>query len=209
MFSGIIEEVGKITRKSFIKESIKLEIKGEKIGKEISEGESISVNGVCLTVEKTDKNSIFSVSLSPFTQKETNLGKIKVGEKVNLERAVKLGDKIGGHFLSGHIDFQSKFLGLNFIGENAILKIKIPQEFRKYFIKKGCIGVDGISLTISEIKNEIIEIYLVPYTLKNTNLKEKKIGTFLNIEIDIMAKYIENIAKELKSKNGEKFFKFN
>jgi riboflavin synthase len=144
---------------------------------------------VCLTVERIEGDS-FYVSISLQTKNETNLGEIKVGEYVNLERALKIGDRIGGHFLTGHIDFKTKISSLKREGEFYSLKIKIPEEYRKYMIKRGSISVDGVSLTIAEVFRDEILIYLIPFTIENTNLRFKKIGSFVNIEIDIFAKYL-------------------
>ena len=192
MFSGIIEEIGKIQRKKFSRGILQLEIQSlTKTQEKLKEGESIAVNGVCLTVEKISRDKIFTASLSQQTREETNLGKIKVGETVNLERALQLGERIGGHLLSGHIDCRGTLLALIAKGDSTVLKIKIPEEFQKYVVRKGSIGVDGISLTVSEIKNKVVSIWLIPYTLKNTNLEKKRTGELLNIEVDMLAKYVE------------------
>ncbi|RKY31855.1 MAG: riboflavin synthase [Candidatus Omnitrophota bacterium] len=195
MFSGIVEETGKILKKIFSNGVLRLRIEANKVFEDLKEGDSIAVNGVCLTVEKIEKNS-FYVSLSKNTQKETNLGKINIGEKVNLERAIKVGERIGGHILTGHIDFQTPIYQIERHGNTAILKLKIPKEFEKYVVRRGNIGIDGISLTVSEIKNSIISFNLIPYTIENTNLKEKIPGNCVNVEVDIFAKYIEKIVRE-------------
>lgn len=195
MFSGIVEEIGKI--KEIVKKGdvVELKIGGDKIIDDLKEGDSVSVNGVCLTVEKI-KNKNFCVSLTHQTVRDTNLGKLKTGEGVNLERSLKLSDRIGGHFLTGHIDFISRVILIEKRGNSGILKFSVPYEFRKYIVKKGSIGVEGISLTVSEIKNGIVTISLIPFTIQNTNLKYKKSGSYLNIEVDMMAKYIENFIRE-------------
>ncbi|MCM8819055.1 MAG: riboflavin synthase [Candidatus Omnitrophica bacterium] len=189
MFTGIIEEVGKIKGKRNRGEGLEILIEGNKIFQDLKVGDSISVNGVCLTVERIE-NKIFSVFVSFQTIQQTNLGEIKIGECVNLERALKIGDRVGGHFLTGHIDFKTKITNLRKESEFYLMKIKIPQEFKKYIVKRGSIGVDGISLTIAEIENNDVLIYLIPYTIENTNLKYRKTGDFVNIEIDIFAKYL-------------------
>ena len=195
MFSGIIEETGKISKKIFTSDVLKLVIEAKKVFEDLKQGDSIAVNGVCLTVEKIEGDS-FSVSLSKQTQKETNLGKIKIGEKVNLERAIKIGERIGGHLLTGHIDFQTPIYEMERYSKTAILKLKIPKEFEKYVVRRGSIGIDGISLTVSEIKNGIASFNLIPYTIENTNLKEKASGHFVNVEVDLFAKYVERIVRE-------------
>ncbi|MCS7180511.1 MAG: riboflavin synthase [bacterium] len=189
MFGGIIEEIGKIKGKKSKGNGFEIVIEANKVFEDLKVGDSISVNGVCLTVEKIENKSFF-VSISSQTKKETNLGEIKVGEYVNLERALKIGDRIGGHFLTGHIDFKTKIVSLRKEGEFYLLSIKIPSEYRRYTVKRGSISVDGISLTIAEFRNDEILIYLIPYTIENTNLKYKKVGDTVNIEIDIFAKYL-------------------
>jgi len=189
MFTGIIEEIGVIKGKMSKSNGFEVVVGGKKVFDDLKVGDSIAVNGVCLTVERIEGDS-FYVSISLQTKNETNLGEIKVGEYVNLERALKIGDRIGGHFLTGHIDFKTKISSLKREGEFYSLKIKIPEEYRKYMIKRGSISVDGVSLTIAEVFRDEILIYLIPFTIENTNLRFKKIGSFVNIEIDIFAKYL-------------------
>ena len=191
MFTGIIEEIGKIKEKRYKGSGCKIIVEGEKIFEDLKIGDSISVNGVCLTVEEIE-NKNFSVSLSFHTLKNTNLGDIKIGEYVNLERALKIGDRIGGHFLTGHIDFKTKIYSFKKDGEFYLMKILIPEEYKKFIVKKGSIGIDGISLTIAETFENGIIIYLIPFTIKNTNLKYKKQGDFVNVEIDIFAKILKS-----------------
>jgi len=191
MFTGIIEEVGKIKEKRYKGNGCKIIVEGEKIFEDLKVGDSISVNGVCLTVEEIE-NKNFSVSLSFHTLKNTNLGDIKIGEYVNLERALKIGDRIGGHFLTGHIDFKTKIYSFKRNGEFYLMKILIPEEYKKFIVKKGSIGIDGISLTIAETFENGIIIYLIPFTIENTNLKYKKQGDFVNVEIDIFAKILRS-----------------
>lgn len=191
MFTGIIEEIGRIKEKKSKGNGFEITIEGNKIFNDLKIGDSISVNGVCLTVEKINKNN-FSVSISSQTKNQTNLGDVKTGEYVNLERALKIGDRIGGHFLTGHIDFKTKITYFKKEGEFYLMKIKIPEEYRKYIVKKGSIAVDGISLTIAEFDESEVLFYLIPFTIENTNLKYRKTGEFVNVEIDIFAKYLKN-----------------
>jgi|LSQX01.2.fsa_nt_gb riboflavin synthase len=204
MFSGIIEEVGRVKKISTHKGFLVFEISCPKISKDIKEGDSISVNGVCLTAEKVS-GDIFQASLSVQTQKETNLGSIKTGDKLNLETSLKMGDKIGGHFLSGHIDFVAKIKTFYKEGGSITLSFALPHIFEKYVVNRGSIGVDGISLTVSEIKNREVKIFLIPFTLNKTTLTMKKTGDKINIETDIMAKYAEKNAGNLLPKNKISF----
>jgi len=195
MFSGIIQATGKIKKRTRKTDIINFEIECPKLTDDIKIGDSIAVNGVCLTVEKKERKSFF-VSITKQTEKETNLGIVKTGDIVNLETPLKIGDKISGHFLTGHIDFKTKVVSFSKFSQTGKIVLSIPENYRKYFVKRGSIGVDGISLTIAEIKGNRVEIYIIPFTIENTNLKYRKTGDIVNIEIDIMAKYIENLTRE-------------
>ncbi len=190
MFTGIIEEVGKVKEKKYKNRGYELVIEGRNIFDDLKVGDSISVNGVCLTVEKINKN-LFYVSISSQTKKQTNLEEIKIGEYVNLERALRVGDRIGGHLLTGHIDFKTKIRSLKKEGNFYLMKIKILDEYKKYIVKRGSIGVDGISLTIADFTGNEVIIYLIPFTFENTNLKFRKTGDYVNIEIDMFAKFLK------------------
>ncbi len=210
MFTGIIEEVGKI--KDILKtgNTLILNIFSEKITKKINIGDSISVNGVCLTVTSfTDTN--FKADVSPETFNITNLKYLKINDKVNLETALTLSKPLGGHIVAGHVDGISKILKKEQIENFIKISIEIPEGFRKYMIEKGSIAIDGISLTINSIKNNFFNIMVIPHTLENTNLLFKKAGDFVNIEVDIIGKYVENFIKfnekNVSSKITEDFLK--
>ncbi|HOJ40133.1 MAG TPA: riboflavin synthase [bacterium] len=195
MFSGIIEEVGALVGKCFKGSVLQLRIKGEKIGPQLQSGESVAVSGVCLTVEEKD-GPTFAVSLSAQTLKETTLGSLKLGEPVNLERALLLSGRLGGHMVTGHVDFQTNVLALQRRGETAIMKLRLPEEHRRYVVKRGCLAVDGVSLTVAEIESGVVSLWLVPYTLSHTTLQFKRTGCPVNVETDIIAKYLANLLKE-------------
>lgn len=200
MFSGIIEETGKIKSESARAGIWTVEIAAQKILDGIKKGDSISVNGVCLTVEKL-KGKTFMASLSRQTMEETSLGNAGTGTFVNLERALKMGDRIGGHLLTGHIDFKTPLRSFYKEGrDSVIMEFIVPPAFRKYVVQRGSIGVDGLSLTVAELRNGDVKIYLIPHTLENTNLKYRKPGDILNIEVDMTAKQVEKI---LSSREGE------
>ncbi|HPP66968.1 MAG TPA: riboflavin synthase [bacterium] len=194
MFSGIIEEIGIIVEKKGT--NIKnIGIKARKVFNDLSEGDSIAVDGVCLTVEKI-RMPVFFVSLSKETTQRTTLGTIICGSKVNLERSLKYGDRVGGHFLSGHIDFVSQVSYKNTNDKNMVIRIKIPEPSLKYFVPQCSVGIDGISLTVAEILHNEIVIWLIPYTIEHTTLRDKKIYDNVNVETDILLKaVIENMAK--------------
>ena len=186
MFTGIIEEVGKIrqiTNKS-------IEIECRTVSEDAKLGDSICVNGICLTVIDI-KSDGFTADVSPETFKVTSLKSVKTGDFVNLERAMKADGRFGGHIVSGHTDNTGKVKFIKKSGDFYVLCIEISAELSKYVIKKGSIAVNGISLTIAEIKENAVEIAVIPHTYENTNLKYLKPESHVNIEVDMFAKYIE------------------
>lgn len=192
MFSGIVEEAGTVKRRFSVSGLSVLEIAAEKVLEDVKPGDSVSVNGVCLTVEKTAGRT-FTVSLSRQTMKETSLGSVKPGSRVNLERALKTTDRLGGHVLTGHVDFKTPLLRFYKQGGSVTIGFSIPEKFEKYVVERGSIGVDGLSLTVAELRGPEVKIFLIPYTMENTNLKYRKNGDMLNVETDITAKHLEKI----------------
>lgn len=199
MFTGIIEELGKIIRINRKSDSMKLIISCNKVIQGISIGSSISVNGACLTVVEMSKNS-FEVELVSETIKRMNIGELKEGSLVNLERSLKISDRLEGHFVLGHVDgtgiiergMSPFFRRKNGTVPNEI-EITIPHEFTKYIVKKGGVAVDGISLTVVDVTSNSFNVSIIPYTYKNTTLGFKNTGDKVNIEVDILAKYVEKL----------------
>ena len=186
MFTGIIEEIGVI-------QSItqnKLSIECNTVLEGVKLGDSIAVNGVCLTVVKIFSKG-FVADVSPETLKVTTLGCLGVADIVNLERAMKADGRFGGHIVSGHVDGKGNFISCKKKNEFYEIIIELTPELSKYVIKKGSIAINGISLTIAEIKNNSILVAIIPHTYENTNLKSLKSGNYVNIEVDIFAKYVE------------------
>lgn len=199
MFTGIIEEIGKVVTFKKSSHGADLVISAKGVLEDVKLGESIAVNGVCETVVKFNSTT-FEVNVSDETLRVSNLSDLKKGDLVNLERALKLSDRLSGHIVSGHVDLTTKFVGKEKLGEFYNLEFAIKPEFRKYIVKKGSITVNGISLTIADIKAETFVVAVIPHTFENTNLKELKNNDIVNIETDILAKYIENfvVGKEKK-----------
>lgn len=187
MFTGIIEELGKVKRIAQIGAMKFLEITADKTLQDTKIGESIAVNGVCLTVVSLKDNS-FSFEVMPETFKGTNLGLLKIGEQVNLERSLKVGDRVSGHFISGHIDCLGLVRRKSLRNGNLEFAVAVPPLFMKYCLSKGSISLDGISLTIADKRANIISVYIIPHTLKNTTLSFKGPSDKLNVEFDILAK---------------------
>ncbi len=194
MFTGIIQEVGRLKAISTYPEA-KISVHSQKLFSMVEIGESISVNGVCLSLVKKEKNLLF-FHLSQETLKKTNLSSLKPESHVNRSRSLTLSSPLGGHLILGHVDGISKILSIKNMGSSKRVKFSLPQELKKFAVKKGSIAVNGISLTIAEIGNNFFEVELIPITLENTNLKYIKIGDLVNLEMDIIGKYVEKFMKE-------------
>jgi len=193
MFTGIIEERGKIHKFTFKGYSADICIEASKILNNIKLGDSIAVNGICLTVTKYE-NNYFEANISEETLRVTTARFFKRGMWVNLERALKLGDRLSGHIVTGHIDTIGKVKSVQTNKDFSVFHIEIENsEYVKYVIKKGSIAIDGISLTVNDIIGNIIRLNIIPHTLRNTNLEFLKTGDLVNIEFDIIGKYVEKL----------------
>lgn len=186
MFTGIVEEVGTLK----VREQCRLVFTAQKAIEEVAVGDSIAVNGACLTVTSIDHHN-FSVDVMPETLRRTNLDGLKVGHKVNLERPLVFGGRVGGHLVQGHIDGTGWVKSIEPQGDARIMKIAAPPELMSFIVEKGFIAVDGVSLTVVERGADFLTVSLVGYTLDNTNLSGKNPGDRVNLEVDIMAKYIK------------------
>ena len=193
MFTGIIEDVGSIKSITHIRNGIKLTI-FSKIAEKLKLGDSVSVNGACLTVTEKSNDS-FSVDVSFETLNRTNLGGLNINEKVNLERALKLSDRLDGHIVLGHVDTQAIIKSIEKSGDFYVLLLSIDEYTFEHSVEKGSIAVDGISLTIAKLKRDYLSVAVIPFTFEHTNLKYKKTGDRVNIEVDIIGKYVEKFTK--------------
>ena len=187
MFTGIIEELGKVKRITRSGRTALLEISAQKTLQDVKIGQSIAVNGACLTIVSLKDNS-FSFEVMPETLKSTNLGLLKIGEQVNLERSLKLGDRVSGHFVSGHIDCLGLVRRKCLHNGNLEFTVAIPAFFTRYCLTKGSVSLDGISLTLADKRADTFNVYIIPHTLKNTTLSFKGPSDKLNVEFDILAK---------------------
>ncbi len=188
MFTGIVEEVGAVTQ---INER-GMTVQGSTVMGDLKLGDSVSVNGACLTVvSQTAKE--FSVDLSPETMRRTSLGDLNAGSRVNLERALAVGDRLGGHIVQGHVDGTGRVMSTRVDGDSIIFRIRAPKRLMPYVVEKGFIAVDGISLTVVKRGASSFTLAVIPYTLHNTNLELLLIGDRVNLEADILAKYVENL----------------
>ena len=194
MFTGIIEEIGTVTSVS----SRRLVIAARKVLKNMEPGGSISVNGACLTVTDFGSDSFF-VDIMLETLRRTNLGQLHAGDRVNLERPLTLDKPIGGHLVQGHIDATGRVASAIREGETTIIRIEASPEVMHYVVEKGFIAVDGVSLTVVARDTGSFEISIVDYTLKNTNLGSRQVGDLVNLEVDIIAKYVEQFSQRRNS----------
>jgi riboflavin synthase len=169
---------------------------------EVQVGDSINVNGACLTVAKI-KGQVVELDLSQETLERTVLGELKEGDLVNLERALKLADRLGGHIVTGHIDGIGVIVDKRKERDFFQLKLKIPESVSRYVVQKGSIAIDGISLTVNEFQGEEVQITLIPYTIEKTTLKDKKAGDRVNLESDILGKYVEKLVGQRDKKSGQ------
>jgi riboflavin synthase len=192
MFTGIIEGLGSIVRfdkKTNNRSAAKMKIKLGKIAKGLKIGDSVAINGVCLTAINISKDTA-EFEMVAETIKKTNLGTLQSGNKVNIERSLKVGERLEGHFVLGHVDGVGIISKIEKQPNQIKLWIKVPKELSKYIIKKGSVTVDGISLTVVDILKDQFSVSIIPHTMKITNLSYKKIGDKVNIETDILGKYI-------------------
>jgi riboflavin synthase len=192
MFTGIIEEIGSIQKTQPIAGGLSLKIEAKKIKEDISVNDSICIDGVCLTATKID-DSGFWVDAVGATLEKTTFAKIKSSAPVNLERSLRLNDRLGGHLVQGHVNGIGTISEIQKLGENYLLKISIPEELENYIVKEGSIAVNGISLTTADVIKNQVTISIIPHTWRNTTLQYKQLNDKVNVEIDILAKYAEKL----------------
>lgn len=196
MFSGIVETLGIVNSIIQQHDCMLLRITPQMLFDDLIIGDSVSVNGVCLTVTALQENS-FDVTVVPQTLRVTNLHKLVTGSKVNLERSLKVGARIGGHYVQGHVDSLGEIIALNSDGNDALIaKIQFPENLKKYVVNKGYITLDGMSITIIETMDSWLTVTFIPHTQQVTVVHQYEVGTKINIEVDILGKYVEKILGE-------------
>ena len=194
MFTGLITYVGQVAKIEQADTSARLSITCPPITAEIKIGDSVSVNGVCLTVTDFDKSS-FAVDVMVQTLNLSSIGKLLVADAVNLELATKSQDRLGGHIVQGHVDGLAQILAITQEPKWQRMDLKLPDKLMKYVVAQGSIALDGVSLTVGELhdaKNQV-SVWLIPETLAKTNLASKKVNDYLNVEVDVLAKYVERL----------------
>lgn len=202
MFTGIVEDTGKVSKIEYRGQEKRLTLELPPHLTEVQLGDSININGVCLTVVQKNDQKI-ELDLSPETLEKTGLRELKEGDRVNLERALRLTDRLGGHIVTGHVD------GIGDIVENREergflhLGIRIPESVSRYVVRKGSIAIDGISLTVNDFQHGEIWMTLIPYTIEKTTLRQKRVGDHVNLEADILGKYVEKFLEGGNRKKGQ------
>lgn len=208
MFTGLIEEIGILSTVNKGAKSAQLTISANKVIQDIKLGDSISSNGVCLTVVSFSNNS-FTVDVMPETMRRSNLKNLKPGSKINLERALRLGDRLGGHIVSGHIDGVGLVRAVESEDNATWVTVEAGVEIMKYIIEKGSVAIDGTSLTVANVGDDAFKVSIIPLTKEETTLLSKKIGEEVNLECDMVGKYIERLTMFNKDNNNHSKINMN
>ncbi len=193
MFTGIVEELGEVVGREHLGDSARLVIRGPIVTSDAGHGDSIAVNGVCLTVVDVSADGSFSADVMDETLNRSSLRGIQVGSRVNLERAAALQSRLGGHIVQGHVDGTGEVLSRRPSEHWTVVRVALPPELSRYVVQKGSITVDGVSLTVSALGRDWFEVSLIPTTLDLTTLGRAEVGAQVNLEVDVIAKYVERL----------------
>lgn len=201
MFTGIVEALGTIRNIRHLYEGATLEIQASEVLTDAEIGDSIAVDGACLTIRALTLET-FAADISAETLRRTTLGERKVGDQVNLERPLRLNDRLGGHLVLGHVDEVATISGWKDEGDASLMRVTMRSNLRRYIAYKGSVTVDGISLTVSDVHADTFEVALIPHTKQVTTLGQKRVGANVNLEVDIVARYIETLLNNRNSEEG-------
>jgi len=202
MFTGIVEELGTVESLETQAAGARLKVRCSTVTRDLTEGASIAVNGVCLTAVDP-RADCFAADLAPETLRRSNLGALRAGSRVNLERPLSPTGRLSGHIVQGHVDGVGEFLSLDALGaENWWLRIRVPAELDPFLVYKGSIAIDGISLTIAALEGDVLSVTIIPHTYRNTTLAGYRPGARVNLECDILAKHVEKLLRKLDVKSG-------
>lgn len=193
MFTGIVEELGEVVAVTDLADAARVAVAGPTVTRDAGHGDSIAVNGVCLTVVDV-LGDTFTADVMRETLQRSNLAKVAPGDRVNLERAAALGSRLGGHLVQGHVDGTATVLGRQPAQHWEVVRISLPPELARYVVNQGSITVDGVSLTVVEVGDTEFSVSLIPTTLQLTTLGERAAGDLVNLEVDVVAKYVERLA---------------
>ena len=202
MFTGIIEEVGTLSRIDRATGFCQLAIRASKVLDDCKPGDSISVNGTCLTVTRQSSDG-FVADVMAETMRRTNLGELKVGDRLNLERSLRLSDRLGGHIVAGHVDEVGTIMELKPEDIATLMTVGVSPELMKYVAVKGSVCVEGVSLTVTDVSNSSFQVSLIPFSKENTTLGPKRVGDAVNIEVDMLARYVERLIHHGKENSIE------
>ncbi len=192
MFTGIIQETGRVVSFGAGSESWDLVIESEQTRQDATVGDSIAINGCCLTISRLSAGQ-FHFNVLEETRRRTNFNGFVAGSLVNLESSLRFGGKIGGHFVTGHIDTTGEIIAFEPRGKDHYLRVKVAEAWGRYIVHKGSIAIDGISLTIAEVKAEEFAVWLIPHTMLATNLRSRRVGDAVNLEFDLLGKHVEKL----------------
>lgn len=202
MFTGIIEELGTVDSVVTRAAGARLRVRCTTVMEDMKEGASIAVNGVCLTAVDLRPDGFYA-DLAPETLRRSNLGELRAGARVNLERPLSPSGRLSGHILQGHVDGTGEFLGLDALGdENWWLRVRVPAELDAFLVYKGSIAIDGISLTIAALEGDVLSVTIIPHTYRNTTLGGYRAGARVNLECDVIAKHVEKLLRKIDVKSG-------
>ena len=193
MFTGIVEELGEVTAKEDLGDFARFAIRGPVVTSDARHGDSIAVNGVCLTVADVRRDGTFTTDVMGETLNRTSLRVVGVGSRVNLERAAAVNGRLGGHIVQGHVDGTGHIIARTPAEHWQVVRIALPTSLARYVVEKGSITVDGVSLTVSAVGHDWFEVSLIPTTLESTTLGAAEVGSQVNLEVDILAKYVERL----------------
>jgi riboflavin synthase len=197
MFTGLVEETGRLKTKQKTGDGFQLTISAEKVLDDLQVGSSISVNGCCLTVVRREENA-FAVDTIEETLKKTNLRALEIYNRVNLERPLKADARLGGHFVLGHVDTTGTVIEIKELSNSHFMKIKFPDNFKKYLIYVGSVSIDGVSMTVAELDENWFGVGIIPFTWQETVFSDRKVGDIVNLEFDVLGKYVERIMEGKK-----------
>jgi riboflavin synthase len=192
MFTGIVEEAGEVVAFAKRQAAWRLELAARTVTQGVAVGDSIAVNGCCLTAVEVGPERL-AFDLLEETCRVTNLGEVRAGDAVNLERSLRYDGRVGGHFVTGHIDGQGRIETLERRGSDVFYRVRPNGDARRYLLRKGCVAIDGISLTIAEVEDDSFFVWLIPHTMEVTNLHRRKAGDAVNLEFDLLGKYVERM----------------
>lgn len=195
MFTGIVEERGAIVGRDDLDQAARFSIRGPVVTSDAKFGDSIAVNGVCLTVVELD-GDVFTVDVMDETLRRSSLSALDAGAPVNLERAMAAGGRFGGHVVQGHVDGTGTILSISPTDNWTVVRISVPEELSRYVVEKGSITVDGVSLTVAALSDDWLEVSLIPTTLAETVLGVAQVGDVVNLEVDVIAKYVERLTRK-------------